>query len=149
SIFGSATFTTDSSTNAIVDPSTAATSTQVRRAVHAGTLGEARIAAWSHGRIFGLPMASRAARSARALQPLGDATDAREQRREQLAVLTAARAPALQQVHLHEVHGIEVGVAQPDRALHGRIEVEQRAAVADGEHLRARALVFGAQLQGI
>src|SRR6516162_9118218 len=54
SILGRATFTTDSSTNAIVDPSTAATSTQVRRAVHAGTLAAARMAAWSQGRIFGL-----------------------------------------------------------------------------------------------
>src|SRR6516162_6404534 len=84
-----------------------------------------------------------------ALQSLGDAADAREQRREQLAVLAAARAPALQQVHLHEIHGIEVGVAQADGALHGRIEVEQLAAVADGEHLRARPLVLGAQLPGV
>jgi hypothetical protein len=45
SIFGRATFTTDSSTNAIVDPSTAATSTQCLRAAQAGTVAAARMAA--------------------------------------------------------------------------------------------------------
>src|SRR6516165_9473970 len=64
SILGNATFTTDSSTNAIDEPSTAATSTQGRRAAHAGTLAAARMAAWSHGRIFGLPTGHAPRRSA-------------------------------------------------------------------------------------
>ena len=55
-------------------------------------------------------------------------------------------APALQQVHLHEVHRIDVGVAQLDRALQCRIGIEQLAAVPDGEHLRARRLVLGADV---
>src|SRR6516225_5630484 len=69
-----------------------------------------------------------------ALQPLRDAADAREQRREQLAVLAAAGAPALQQVHLHEVHGIDVGVAQADGALHGRIVVVRDIEVGARQH---------------
>jgi len=53
SIFGNATFTTDSSTNASVDPSTAAASTQVLRAAHAGTVALARMTASAHGRALG------------------------------------------------------------------------------------------------
>ena len=47
-------------------------------------------------------------------------------------------APALQQVDLHEVHRVDVGIAQLDRALQRRIGIEQLAAVLDGEHLLAR-----------
>src|SRR6516162_7929937 len=75
--------------------------------------------------------------SAGALQALGDAADAREQRREQLVILAATGPPALQQVDLHEVHRIDVGVAQTDGALHGRIEIEPLAGAADGENLTA------------
>src|ERR1700740_1231685 len=77
------------------------------------------------------------AMSSGALQALGNAADAREQRREQFPILASAGAPALQQIHLHEVHGIEIRVTQTDRALHGRDEVEQLAAAADLEHLLA------------
>src|ERR1700751_2376211 len=66
SIFGSATFTTDSSTNASVDPSTAATSTHRCCAAHAGLRGAARIATVSQGNSFGLAIgASRAPSAAR------------------------------------------------------------------------------------
>lgn len=49
--------------------------------------------------------------SPRRLQPPRDPTDARLQRLEQLAALAPTLAPARQQIHLHEVHGIHVGVA--------------------------------------
>lgn len=52
---GNATLTTDSSTKAIVDPSTAAASTHDLRLAHAGTPGLERITASSHGNAFGLP----------------------------------------------------------------------------------------------
>ena len=56
-------------------------------------------------------------RSARTLQALRYPTDAGEQRIEQIAILALAGAPALQQVHLHQVHRIDVGIAQLDRPL--------------------------------
>src|SRR3979490_2085369 len=85
-------------------------------------------------------------RSSRALQALGDACDTRQQRLEQVAVRASPGAPALQQIHLHQVDGIEVGVAELDRALQRRIGIEQRPAVLDGENLLARALELAADL---
>src|SRR3977135_530254 len=73
----------------------------------------------------------------RALQSLGDAGDACEECLEQIAIPAVARAPALQQVHLHQVHGIDVGIAQLYRSLQRRVRVEERAAVLDGEHMFA------------
>ena len=67
--------------------------------------------------------------------PFTDATSASKSSRSSRPRL----APALQQVHLHEVDGVDVRVAQPDRALQRRLRVEQpRAAlhrqdVLDGE----------------
>src|ERR1700716_3148562 len=78
-------------------------------------------------------------RSSPAWQALGDACDTHQQRLEQVAVRASPGAPALQQIHLHQVDGIEVGIAQLDRALQRRIGIEQRAAVLDGENLLARA----------
>src|SRR6185312_17414417 len=49
-----------------------------------------------------------------ALQSLRNAAGAREQRIEEITVGAAAGTPALEQVHLHEVHRIDVGAAQPD-----------------------------------
>src|SRR5262252_5124359 len=83
-----------------------------------------------------------------ALQTLGYAADAREQRREEIAILASAGAPALQQVHLHEIHRVEVRVAQADGALHGRIEIEQLTRATDLQHLAAGSLVLRAQLGG-
>src|SRR4029077_11291984 len=84
--------------------------------------------------------------SARGLHALGDGPDARQQRVEELAVGASPGAPALEQVDLHQVHRINVGVAQRNRALHGRVGIEQRAAVLDGEHLLAGALELSADL---
>src|SRR5262245_11683688 len=86
--------------------------------------------------------------SSGALQTLGNPANTREQRGEQLSILAAAGAPALQQVHLHEIHRVDVRIAQADGALHGRVEIEQLTAVAYREHLRARPLVFFTQLRG-
>ena len=47
--------------------------------------------------------------SAGRLEPVGDAGDAGQQRLEQGRVAASAGAPSPQQVHLHVVHGIEVG----------------------------------------
>ena len=54
SMRGSATFTTDSSTNAMVEPSTAALSTQRRRAAHSRAVGLARMAPSPPGSALGL-----------------------------------------------------------------------------------------------
>src|ERR1700722_20001040 len=59
SIFGSATFTTDSSMRDIDDPSTAAASTHSFRAAHAGTDRVARIVTSSQGREVALDIAGR------------------------------------------------------------------------------------------
>jgi hypothetical protein len=53
SIAGSATLTTDLSTNASVEPRTAADSTHARRRAHPGTLGVERIAPAPHGKASG------------------------------------------------------------------------------------------------
>ena len=79
-------------------------------------------------------------------RPCGDAADAGQQRLEQVAVLAAAGAPALQQVHLHEVHRVDVGVAQADGALQLWLGVEQRAAALDGEDLFAGEAVLAADV---
>src|SRR3984957_14045948 len=59
-IFGSATFTTDSSMRDIDDPSTAAASTHSFRAAHAGTDRVARIVTSSQGREVALDIACEA-----------------------------------------------------------------------------------------
>src|ERR1700691_6348161 len=63
--------------------------------------------------------------SAGGLQSLRDAAYGDPQRAEQGLILAPRRTPALEQVHLHEVHGIDIGIAQVDGPLQGRIAVEQ------------------------
>src|SRR5579883_2680911 len=81
-----------------------------------------------------------------ALQPLRNPARAREQRLEEIAVAAAAGTPALQQVYLHEVHRIDVGIAQADGSLQRRLAVEQLRAALEGQDPLARQLVFGADL---
>ena len=60
-----------------------------------------------------------------------------------------AGAPAPQQIHLHEMHRVDVRVAQHDRALHRRLAVQQALARRAPSALAARVqLVFGAQQLG-
>src|SRR5512146_2562217 len=84
--------------------------------------------------------------SSDALQSLRDAAGAREQRLEKIAIAAAAGAPALEQVHLHEIHRIDVGIAQPDGALQRRIAVQQVCAALQPQDALARPGVFGADL---
>src|SRR5438105_2441580 len=74
-------------------------------------------------------------RSARTLQALRDPTDACQQRLEEVAVLAPCGAPALEQIHLHEIHGIDIRVAQLQRPLQGGIGIEQRLAALDLEDM--------------
>src|ERR1700722_5551385 len=87
--------------------------------------------------------------STRTLQSLRDTRDARQQRFKQVAVTAVRVAPALQQVDLHQVHRVDVGVAELDRALQGRVRVEQVAAVLDGEDMLPGRLVLGADVDEI
>ena len=50
-----------------------------------------------------------------------------------------AAAPGAQQLDLDRVHRIDVRVAQPDRALHDRVAVEQLVRLDDREHRVDRA----------
>src|SRR5689334_22631597 len=77
------------------------------------------------------------------LQTLRDPTDAGEQRFEQVPVLPLALTPALQQIDLHQVHRVDIRVAQLDRPLLCGIAVEERAAVFDRQHLLASGDVLG------
>ena len=52
-------------------------------------------------------------------------------------------APGPQQLDLDRVHGVDVGVAQPDRTLHDRMAVEQLAGLDDRQHRADGALVLG------
>src|SRR5689334_15309831 len=113
--------------------------------MNSSTSGSSSAAAGRMLRVSGMECAARAPSSG-ALQTLSDTANTREQRGEQLSILAAAGAPALQEVHLHEVHRVDVRIAQADGALHGRIEIEQLTAVTYREHLRAGPLVFFTQL---
>ena len=80
------------------------------------------------------------------MQTLRDTTDAREQGFEEIAILSIGRAPTLQQVDLHQVHRVDVGIAQLDRTLQRRIRVEQGLAAFDREHVFACVRVFAAEV---
>ena len=68
------------------------------------------------------PAASRAAKfSARGLQSRRDAADAGQQGLQQVLVLARGRAPPPQQIHLHQVHGVHIGIAQLDGPLLGAV----------------------------
>src|SRR6185312_4163227 len=94
------------------------------------------------------PAAAGGTQSSDALQPLGDAARAGEERLEEVAVAAPAGAPALQQVHLHQIHRIDVGIAQPDGTLQRRLAVEQVRAALQPEHPLPRPRVLGADLGG-
>src|SRR3974390_1828658 len=78
--------------------------------------------------------------SPRTLQPLRDAAHAGEERFEEVPVLAAARAPGGEQVDLHEVHRIDIRITQHDRALQGRICIEQPPGALHLEQSLAREL---------
>ena len=54
------------------------------------------------------------------------------------------RAVRGEELHLDRVHRVDVGVAEPDRALEDGVAVEQVAGLDDGEHRldRPRVLVL-------
>src|SRR5581483_8838069 len=85
-------------------------------------------------------------RSTGALQPLRDAGNAGEQSLEEVPVAATGLAPAMQQIDLHEVHGVDIRVAQLDGALQGRVGIQQGARVLDREDMLPRDLEFGANL---
>src|ERR1700734_2389518 len=82
--------------------------------------------------------------SSDALQPLRNAARAGQQRLEEITVAAAAGAPALQQVHLHEVHRIDIRVAQPDGALQRGLAIEEARGAFQPQHALARLVVLGA-----
>ena len=67
-----------------------------------------------------------------------------ERRSGRLTCLVAGLAPAAEELDLDRVHRVDVGIPEPDRALHDRVAVEQLARLDDLEHGRDRALVLGA-----
>src|SRR5262245_39879491 len=91
---------------------------------HARNDREVAVAAYPQDAIPGASLSDAATRSG-ALQSLADAAHRREQRREHFPILPSARTPASQQIDLHEVHRIDVRIAQHDRTLHGRLSVEE------------------------
>jgi len=59
------------------------------------------------------------------LQTLRNTVDAREQGLEQFTIGASACTPATQQIDLHEVHGIDIGVSECQRALLGAFAVQK------------------------
>ena len=61
------------------------------------------------------------------LQALGDAVDAGQHSLKQVFIFASAGTPTPQQVHLHQVHRINVGIAQGNGPLQGPVTVQQLA----------------------
>ena len=72
--------------------------------------------------------------------PLMVARNAREQR----LILAVSGAPALEQIHLHEMHGVDIGIAQRDRALQASDRCRAAAPRRAAQHVPHRQRVFAA-----
>jgi hypothetical protein len=80
---------------------------------------------------------------------LSDAADRGPQCSEQRFIAPARRTPALQQIHLHEMHGIDIGIAQHDGPLQRRVIVDETGGAAKPQHVVHGQLEFLADGSGL